>query len=57
MIGSLKEAALIFLALICLAMVLVILILCPVAYVIGALILCVFYYPYIQIKRWLKDRK
>ena len=57
MIGSLKEAALIFIALVCLAVVLVILILCPVAYVIGALILCVFYYPYIQIKRWLKDRK
>jgi len=57
MIGSLKEAALIFIALVCLAVVLVILILCPVAYVIGALILCVFYYSYIQIKRWLKDRK
>ena len=57
MIGSLKEAALIFIALVCLAVVLVILILCPVAYVIGTLILCVFYYPYIQIKRWLKDRK
>ena len=54
MIESLREAALIFLALICLAVVLVVLILCPVAYVIGALILSIFYYPYIQIKRWFK---
>ena len=53
MIGSLKEAALILVALICLVVVLVVLMLCPAVYVIGALILCVFYYPYIQIKRWL----
>ena len=54
MIGSLKEAALIFLALMCLAIVLVVLMLCPAIYVVGALILCAFYYPYIQIKRWFK---
>ena len=53
MIGSLKEVALILTALICLTVMLVVLILCPVVYVIGAFILCIFYYPYIQIKSWL----
>lgn len=54
MIESLEVAALIFIALMCLAVMLIVLILGPIVYIIGVIILCVFYYPYIWFKSWIE---
>ena len=54
MIESLEVAALVLVSLICLVVILVVLILGPIVYIIGVIILCVFYYPYIWFKSWIE---
>ena len=54
MIKSLEVAAMILVSLMCLAVMLVVLILGPIVYIIGVIILCVFYYPYIWFKGWIE---